>query len=30
MPNKQTYTTLWCQRCGKAVDKVDPSAHEVI
>ena len=30
MPNKQTYTTLWCQRCGKPVDKVDPSAHGVI
>ena len=30
MSNRQTYTTMWCQRCGEAVDKVDPSAHGVI
>ena len=30
MSSRQTYTTMWCQRCGKPVDKVDPGAQGVI
>ena len=29
MSSRQSYTTMWCQHCGREVDKVDPLAKEV-